>query len=77
MVLLHNVLLCNVRETGGNLWDKSQVFWKLFLKKKKKKKNNNDRPSSPATNQNRAPLEGGFSITRFCPQANLEKVAEL
>lgn len=35
MVLLHNVVLHNVRETGGNLWDKSRVFWKLFLKKKK------------------------------------------
>lgn len=32
-----------------------------------------NKPSSPATNQNGEPLEGEFSITRFCPQANLEK----
>lgn len=38
MVLLHNVLLRNVRETGGNLWDKSRVFLEIVPRKKEEEK---------------------------------------
>lgn len=75
MVLLHNVFLCNVRKKDGKkerrqkCGIKTGSSLKLLVKQSppppQKKKNKNKSEERPS--------QGGFSITHFSPQANLEK----